>query len=201
LNNGFGSSAVVLGAEVGAEVGKRGNCGGISPGIDAFLLAGGESVMSILSSKSCGTAVAGTTGGGATSFFGASADAAVVDDGNLNPDPKTGATAGTVVDAVAGSLTVPFVAGGIDGAGAAEPNSEFSGASDGDKAPNIGFDFSVSDLLNAPPKGPRPPNIGAVSFFGSAGALVLNTGSVGASFFASAVTFPNNEGAVDSVLG
>ena len=56
LNESFGASiGEALGADVGAEVGKAGNCEGTSfgsPANEGFRDAGGESMMSMLSSRS-----------------------------------------------------------------------------------------------------------------------------------------------------
>lgn len=161
MKEDFGGSAVV-GAEVGADVGNE-NEGRFAPGIGIVLVVGGESVISILSSNSCGTAVAvGVVG----SFFGSGGVTLVP---KLNPDdipaPKTG---GLVSD----SFTVPFIVGGSEG------------ATTGEVAPNTGFDFSASGLLNAPPNRPNPPgvpNTGVTSFFASL--VAWKIGAAGDSVF------------------
>ena len=158
----MGLTGVEAGAEVGADKGKGGYREGTSLGAvplvrGVALEAGGDSVMSMLSSVSAATlglmAAAGAeAGGGVVSFF---AGAAVVEGGwpkvkgDDTAEPKSGAGAEGAVDSGAlGDVAVTGAAGAGD----------FG-------FPTNGIWGSDSLFLNAAPKLPSPD--ARVSIFGS----------------------------------
>ena len=158
----MGLTGVEAGAEVGADKGKGGYREGTSLGAvplvrGVALEAGGDSVMSMLSSVSAATlglmAAAGAeAGGGVVSFF---AGAAVVEGGwpkvkgDDTAEPKSGVAAEGAVDSGAlGAISVTGAAGaGVVG------------------FPINGIWGSDSLFLNAAPKLPNPD--ARVSIFGS----------------------------------